>query len=532
MTSKEERDALSAAYQGMRGLFAAFSDERPPKSYYGTMCGCADLLRVLHQPHRALEFIEPLAQGHIDSFADVKIHLRHDLALIYFAADAPDKALEVIEYYALRPYLVGDGTMRTFFCWMACVAARQRDDYKALRFFVRQLARMPEADGFLLRFYKQTGGMTELFRIVSFPLWFRMNMRLFDLLHILAARSMLGKLALKGYRFCMSACIQVAHLCGLNQIHNLPRRADTGQGVVSAELQKARRPVLVTRAMGGIGDILMMTPGLAVLKKKYPEREIHFAIPKGFHGLLLGNTDVEVKDIHADVLHQDDYSLWYDLTRCPAARVESMTLPRVRANRIDIYAAAMGVKRKRLAEVGRIPRYMVTPEEQDWADNFLREHGLVGKDVFGIHLYSADSYKDYPHFEEVARQLALKNPVLLFHGETIQGFDIPNIIKVDSHPLRRSIALVQRCRCFIAPDSGLLHAAAALHVPTVALFGPTCGKVFTRHYPHVRMLDARERFPCVPCWRNQGIVCAVSGKVESVCMERLSPDAVLAATVL
>ncbi len=39
--------------------------------------------------------------------------------------------------------------------------------------------------------------------------------------------------------------------------------------------------------------------------------------------------------------------------------------------------------------------------------------------------------------------------------------------------LRRSIAVLSRCRLFVGNDSGLMHVASALAVPLVAVFGPT-----------------------------------------------------------
>ena len=85
----------------------------------------------------------------------------------------------------------------------------------------------------------------------------------------------------------------------LFQINNISRLAALGfsywlnyhyprQSHRLSFLQPAKnsRMILVTRAMGGLGDILMMTPGLRALRKKNPQATIHFAIPKAFFPLL------------------------------------------------------------------------------------------------------------------------------------------------------------------------------------------------------------------------------------------------------
>jgi len=47
-------------------------------------------------------------------------------------------------------------------------------------------------------------------------------------------------------------------------------------------LTDTKRNILVTRAMGGIGDLLMLTPALHLLKQKYPAEEIHLAVPRQY----------------------------------------------------------------------------------------------------------------------------------------------------------------------------------------------------------------------------------------------------------
>jgi ADP-heptose:LPS heptosyltransferase len=84
--------------------------------------------------------------------------------------------------------------------------------------------------------------------------------------------------------------------------------------------------------------------------------------------------------------------------------------------------------------------------------------------------------------------------------------------------MREAFALASGCAALVSPDSAFLHLAAALHIPAVALFGPTDGRVRAADYPHARVLDARETLRCVPCWRNEEIPCALTGLKASVCM--------------
>ena len=121
-----------------------------------------------------------------------------------------------------------------------------------------------------------------------------------------------------------------------------------------------KKSILVTRAMGGIGDLLMMTPGFHALKEAYPDNDIFLAAPRQYHQLFIGNDDVKLIDIEKASLEARAFGKWFNFTDCPAGRIESRTAPDVKMNRIDIFARALGIRGTRLRKMDRRPRYFLT----------------------------------------------------------------------------------------------------------------------------------------------------------------------------
>jgi len=107
---------------------------------------------------------------------------------------------------------------------------------------------------------------------------------------------------------------------------------------------------------------------------------------------------------------------------------------------------------------------------------------------------------------------------------------IDSIFPVDKYEIisfqniRELTASLQKCRCFICLDSGPMHAAAALDIPTVALFGPADIQMWLPLADHVKGVKAKTKIDCSPCHQ---IGCANNGK----CMEDIEVDDVLAKTL-
>ncbi len=83
--------------------------------------------------------------------------------------------------------------------------------------------------------------------------------------------------------------------------------------------------------------------------------------------------------------------------------------------------------------------------------------------------------------------------------------------------LSEAIALISRCSIFITNDSGLMHVAGALGVPTLAIFGST--NPVTTPPPGKKSVIVRKEVPCSPCLKQ---VCPTDFR----CMEEISVDEV------
>jgi heptosyltransferase-2 len=66
--------------------------------------------------------------------------------------------------------------------------------------------------------------------------------------------------------------------------------------------------------------------------------------------------------------------------------------------------------------------------------------------------------------------------------------------------LKEAMALMSRCRLFVSNDSGLMHVAAALGVPTIAIFGST--NTVTTAPVGRRVVIIHKPVSCSPCLKQ------------------------------
>ncbi len=139
----------------------------------------------------------------------------------------------------------------------------------------------------------------------------------------------------------------------------------------------------------------------------------------------------------------------------------------------------------------------------------------------------------YPDkFAEVAANLADRFDIVIFGGpaETDIAGDIERIIKDkcvrNVTNLAGKTTIPQLCSAiggldlFITGDSGPMHVAAAYHVPTVAVFGPT-KYLETSQWMNPKSLIVRHELECTPCMKR---TCPLK---HHQCMKEITPQEVI-----
>jgi ADP-heptose:LPS heptosyltransferase len=137
-----------------------------------------------------------------------------------------------------------------------------------------------------------------------------------------------------------------------------------------------------------------------------------------------------------------------------------------------------------------VPRIRPPRPEREFAADYLRRHGLAGALPTAVSPVASLTLKQWP----LARLAGLADemveqtdrPILAFCGpQEGAGRALRSLMRNDERVvcvgpihLLRVAALLERCSAFVCNDTGLMHMAGAVGVPTVAIFGPTAPDLY------------------------------------------------------
>lgn len=273
--------------------------------------------------------------------------------------------------------------------------------------------------------------------------------------------------------------------------------------------------VLLARA-GALGDLVLLGPALLDLRAagcrvtllaparvaaplvagRLADGVLDWESPAG--GQLLAGTAPED---WRRALEGCEAALAY--SRSPAL-LSALALQRVRVVRHDPEpgpgAHAAEWLRRPLAELGVArapdpPPAWPTAELEAPAARLLEELG--GPGFLSVHMGSGSARKNWPAtcFEELAAGLAEGRPWLHVSGPAETGAadhsrGLSRRVHARQLPLGQLAALLARAGLHVGNDAGVSHLAAAVGVPTLALFGPTDPGVWAPVGRAVRALRA------------------------------------------
>jgi lipopolysaccharide heptosyltransferase III len=226
-----------------------------------------------------------------------------------------------------------------------------------------------------------------------------------------------------------------------------------------------------------LGDCVLTTPALALLKQCRPDLKITVIVEPRFAAVFEGNPDVDA--ISAGAVAADLALNLHGGTRSMLLTLKSRLRAGFGHHR---YSFIYSDKIPRAQEILGVERRVHTAEHLASAMFWL---GVTRSDIpraklFAdapepgpyavIHPFASAADKTWPaeRFVEVARKL--QNPVILAGpGDDASAFAAFRVWQ--NEPLARVKSLMRGASIFVGNDSGPAHMAAAFGVPVVALFG-------------------------------------------------------------
>ena len=313
-----------------------------------------------------------------------------------------------------------------------------------------------------------------------------------------------------------------------------------------------------------IGDVLLTTPLVRVLRTRHPDARIVFVTKQTMAPLVADNP--HVSDVVALEPGEPVRSLARRLAafeptrgldlhgslrstalrfllRCPWGGYSKRKFARglLVSTKINLYGDPVPVAERYFQAArgldvrpdGHGPDFSLGQGAKDWARAWLSDHGLAGPYVV-LAPGAAHFTKRWPldHWRAAAQRMRDRGVALVTVGgaedrplgEALAPLAV-NTAGMTS--LQQTGALLARARLVVSGDTGVMHMATGVGTPVVALFGPTVQQF--GFFPYRGRAEVLERsLDCRPCSVMGGDRCPMG---HHRCLQDIGPeDVVRAAT--
>jgi ADP-heptose:LPS heptosyltransferase len=321
-----------------------------------------------------------------------------------------------------------------------------------------------------------------------------------------------------------------------------------------------------------LGDVLLATPALRAIRKRFPEADISIVVGEWSRSILehnpnidriviynsgrfaragyahhtLGDLKRKLGDWKPDLVIglRDDWrtaasSLFSGVRRIQRGGVHLREWWNLKRNGIP-HSHETDRLWKILRPLGIEPEpverldYFVSDQERRDAIEFIGANGI--RDPFAvIHAGASTPLKEWPieRFAAVARDIArerglqlllIGSPEEIGHSARLASMigDLGPIDISGRLGLRSTAALLEHASLYLGADGGMMHIAAALGIPTVGLFGPGSYEIF--HPVGEGVAAISKHFPCSPCYMVECI------RPDDPCMKAITVEEVILET--
>lgn len=178
------------------------------------------------------------------------------------------------------------------------------------------------------------------------------------------------------------------------------------------------------------------------------------------------------------------------------------------------------------------PYILPTSEDQKFAQKFFRSNYNsqgIDKEIIAIHPGSGSPKKCWPiaKFIELIKWIRedIRAKILLIIGpaedrlikQLLELAEKNDLLVARNFSLNHLAAILSQCCMYIGNDSGITHLAAAVGIPTLALFGPTDFRIWPPQNKKVKCLPSF--YPCAPCSAEKMAKCEYQFCLDSLPVE-------------
>ena len=245
---------------------------------------------------------------------------------------------------------------------------------------------------------------------------------------------------------------------------------------------------IAIRRSGAMGDVLMATALLPCLRRLNPGHQVDFIT--GFEAVVRNNPNVDA--VYPRIIDPLRYEKIYDLD------LAYENNPRLSTHEAYCRAAGISLQEEQ-------PEFYPDEDERREARRILVNHNVDRKDtVVAFHPQASFWARNWPvsRFGLVADELTRRYGCRCISLGGPHDIPVPGTIDLRSAgTIGVSCAVLEHATLFIGVDSFFLHAARALEVPVIGLFGPIDPLLRMRPSPDDTLISSNT--PCRYCHHRQ-----------------------------